>query len=412
MPPTFDTAPDEQRFFRYVVEDHFPACLADTCTEPLRVIISEVAGTGKSWISELVRNLLQENGKFCAYTGAAACLLNDTTIHYLFTLPTHPWQMKKLQGASSSNLQSIWEQHANHPERCYIIIDEMSLLGLKSLFWVNLRMQQVTKCRNDGFGNFSVILTGDHGQLPPLNHDCIWSVPTRSNKYYHNKMIAHYLYRSFKDVVIWTKQFRQKGTRDVDVLWRDTFLALRDGKATIEQIQQTVATRFETKLPRELVAKYHKNEKHLFYKSTFVENYNFYRLIATKQPVIQAHAKHSHVKRNKVVPRDTEQLVPVLTIRIGSLVSLTHNLWAEICLHNGALRTIVDIIYLKGHGPPELQYAVIFNFTKSYRGPSFAPKTASCPWGDECLVPLVPRTAMYKCDGKDESRAQILLALS
>jgi len=85
---TIGKASAEQRFVYSVLKDHFESCLAGNQKEPLRLIVPGVAGTGNSYIIDVLAILRGKHAKLCPYTGAAACLIKGTTIHYLFKLPT------------------------------------------------------------------------------------------------------------------------------------------------------------------------------------------------------------------------------------------------------------------------------------------------------------------------------------
>lgn len=54
---------------------------------PLRLLIMDVAGTGKSYVIDSLRNLLQTKCRVLAYTGKASFNINEVTLHPLLTLP-------------------------------------------------------------------------------------------------------------------------------------------------------------------------------------------------------------------------------------------------------------------------------------------------------------------------------------
>ena len=54
---------------------------------PLRLLIMDVAGTGKSYVIDSLRNLLQTKCRVLAYTGKASFNVNEVTLHPLLTLP-------------------------------------------------------------------------------------------------------------------------------------------------------------------------------------------------------------------------------------------------------------------------------------------------------------------------------------
>ena len=56
--------------------------------QPLRMIVSGTAGTGKSYLIHCLRLLLQDKVHVAAPTGVAAFNIDGLTLHSLFDLPT------------------------------------------------------------------------------------------------------------------------------------------------------------------------------------------------------------------------------------------------------------------------------------------------------------------------------------
>ena len=54
---------------------------------PLRLLIIGVAGIGKSYVIDSLRNLLQTKCRALAYTGKASFNVNEVTLYPLLTLP-------------------------------------------------------------------------------------------------------------------------------------------------------------------------------------------------------------------------------------------------------------------------------------------------------------------------------------
>jgi ATP-dependent DNA helicase PIF1 len=82
-----------------------------------------VAGTGKSYLINAIRNLLRSKCAVTATTGKASYNIRGITIHSLLKLPIGSRGRKYLTGQSLSRLQ----ENLNGVE--YIIIDEYSMLG-------------------------------------------------------------------------------------------------------------------------------------------------------------------------------------------------------------------------------------------------------------------------------------------
>ena len=133
-----------------------------TQKEPLCLIINGVAGTGKSYFINAVRNLLKNKCAVTATTGKAAYNIRGVTVHSLLKLPIGSRGNKDLSGQSLCRLQ----ENLNHIE--YIIIDEYSMVGQVTFGWIDKRCKQATGCNDKVFGGKSLILTGDPGQLPPV----------------------------------------------------------------------------------------------------------------------------------------------------------------------------------------------------------------------------------------------------
>lgn len=95
-----------------------------TCPkDPLLLIILGVAGTGKSYLINGIRNLLQNFCAVTARTGKAAYNINGCTIYSLLKLPIGPRGYSDLTGQVLVRLQIKLKDIR------YIIIDEYSMLG-------------------------------------------------------------------------------------------------------------------------------------------------------------------------------------------------------------------------------------------------------------------------------------------
>ena len=156
-------ASPDQRAGYDVVERHFQS---DT-SKPLRLIVHGRAGTGKSYLLNLLAARLTDAAHFAATTGTAACIINGETIHRLLGLPTKAYHEKPLSLDRLKKLQDKWGD-LSKPQKTYIFIDEMSMLGQKTLYWIDQRCKQLTGRKTEYFGGLSIILCGDFGQLPPV----------------------------------------------------------------------------------------------------------------------------------------------------------------------------------------------------------------------------------------------------
>lgn len=130
--------------------------------DPLCLIIIGVAGTGKSYLINGLRNLLQSKCAVTATTGKASYNIKGVTIHSLLKLPVGPRGNKDLTGQSLCRLQESFDGID------YILIDEYSMLGQTTFGWIDKRCKQATGYHNKVLGGKSLILIGDPGQLPPV----------------------------------------------------------------------------------------------------------------------------------------------------------------------------------------------------------------------------------------------------
>ena len=117
-----------------LVKDHFES--KATGKQPLRMIVSDTAGTGKSYLIQCLKLLLGSHLRVTAPTGVAAFNVNGSTLHSLLGLPVKG-DFKELEG---SRLHTVHESLAGTD---YIIIDEMSMVGRKVFGQFNRRLRQV-----------------------------------------------------------------------------------------------------------------------------------------------------------------------------------------------------------------------------------------------------------------------------
>ena len=116
-----------------IVRDHYDN--QATGKEPLRMIISGTAGTGKSYLIQCLKLLLGNCLRVTAPTGVAAFNVDGYTLHSLLSLPIKG-DFKELEG---SRLNSTQESMAGID---YFIIDEMSMVGRKVFGQVDRRLRQ------------------------------------------------------------------------------------------------------------------------------------------------------------------------------------------------------------------------------------------------------------------------------
>ena len=203
-----------------IVKSHFDSILSEK--EPLCLIIIGVAGTGKSYLINAIRNLLHSKCAVAATTGKASYNIRGVTIHSLLKLPIGSRGGKDLTGQSLCRLQESLN------EVDYILIDEYSMLGQVAFGWTDKRCKQATGFNNKVLGGKSLILIGDPGQLPPVADKPLYHAKPSSDVGEQ----GYQTYQIFDKVVKLTVNQRVQGTSSEQVNFRDLLLRLRKTEST------------------------------------------------------------------------------------------------------------------------------------------------------------------------------------
>ena len=258
----------------------------------------------------------------------------------------------------------------------YIIIDEYSMLGQRTIGWIDRRCRQATGLKDSLFGGKSIILIGDPAQLPPVGDKPL----------YHDKPSdpiaeqGYLAYKMFDNVVVLDVNQRVSGSENDQIIFKGILSRLRTGEITLNDWKL-----FLTRQPS-VVSNIDdfSSATRLYYSNKEVAKYNYDHLVKLNTPIAETHARHSSNDARHVSPQDMLGLHPFILTSKGAKVMLTMNLWASVGLCNGSTGTIIDIIYAQNHAPPDLPIAVLVKFD-DYCGPSFA-NMPSC-------VPIPPVTA-------------------
>ena len=153
--------------------------------EPLRMFVSGVGGTGKSFLIEAIRALVTRiwgsEDLLCAIaapTGLAAFNVGGVTMHRLFELPVEhsaraagywalPKQSQKVMKATLGNVRLF-------------IIDEVSMVSSLNLAYIHMRLEELFG-GSEWFGSRNVLFVGDLLQLPPVSGSPVFEkVSTKS----------------------------------------------------------------------------------------------------------------------------------------------------------------------------------------------------------------------------------------
>ncbi|XP_028394482.1 uncharacterized protein LOC114518676 [Dendronephthya gigantea] len=334
--------------------------------EPLFLIIIGEAGTGKSYLINAIRNLLQSKCAVTATTGKASFNIKGVTIHSLLKLPI---------GAR---------------------VDEYSMLGQNTFGWIDKRCKEATGHHGHVLGGKSFILTGDPGQLPPVADKALYH-PKPSTAIADQ---GYQTYRTFEKVVKLTVNQRVQGASIEQRQFRDLLMRLRVGDSSSTDWEMLL-----TRQPANISdLTQFDDATRLFYSNDQVASYNHDQLIKLQQPIAVINAYHSSITGKKNSPADMSGLEPVVFLAKGAKVMLTMNLWPSVGLCNGATGTVIDFKDQVDQRPPHLPIAVIVQFHE-YNGPSISDTLHSC-------VPICPVTVSAQLSEGVHERQQLPLRLA
>ena len=141
--------------------------------EPLRMFVSGVGGTGKSFLIEAIKALVgsiwPSDSLTCAVaalTGLAAFNIGGITIHRLFQLPIEHEGKAAGYWSLLRSSQKVMKTTLRNVKM--IIVDEVSMVSSLNLAYMHLRLEEMFG-GNHWFGSKNVMFVGDLLQLPPVS---------------------------------------------------------------------------------------------------------------------------------------------------------------------------------------------------------------------------------------------------
>ena len=385
----------------------------NTHKDPLRIIISGTAGTGKSYMIQAIRYALcyAEDGiqrrtpsEYCpvaAFTGVAAFNVNGVTLHSLFHLGLNTGNEKAL---SPDQIQALRDK-LKHMK--YLFLDEKSMLGGTLVKRIHDRLAAVfpeETSKGLPFGGRSVILIGDFAQLPPVGDIPMYVLPNRVTKV--DTVLGFNLYRQFTLFIRLSTNMRQQGV-DQDQ-FRGILLRARDGDWTEDDREILFNQRaWHTLSPQQRAA--FDRASRLLPTNKAVREHNCSALEALGRPVAVLKAvnlssgNYSPDVLAQVDPDTACNLTQTLHLSVGSRVVVKKNLWTSKGLVNGALGYLRGIVWLTNERGKLPDFVLVE--MDHYSGPPFLqqhPRT----------VPIAPYQGNFEYKGASCIRIQVPLVLS
>lgn len=163
MMPVLQSLNETQREVFYLVRDWCLAKITGEKCEPMHLFVTGGAGTGKSHLikaihfeaSRLLSRIMSDPERIsvllAAFTGTAAFNIGGNTLHHLFSLTKYfPLPYEPL------GEQRLSELRVKIGDLQILIIDEISMVFKKLLYYIHERLVQIKKCR-EPFGGVCVI---------------------------------------------------------------------------------------------------------------------------------------------------------------------------------------------------------------------------------------------------------------
>ncbi|KAE8246482.1 hypothetical protein A4X13_0g5770 [Tilletia indica] len=155
--------------------------------QPLRLLMHGAAGTGKTVVVRLLRELLERYGKgkemiFMAPTGKAAAAIGGSTQHSAFSLPVHKRSItsEELLADARQELSTKKIVHLQNTFRDirWVFFDEVSMTSAEMLADMDQALRVGKQNLDEVFGGVHVLFAGDLCQLPPVGAAPLYRMTT------------------------------------------------------------------------------------------------------------------------------------------------------------------------------------------------------------------------------------------
>ncbi|KAE8230690.1 hypothetical protein CF326_g4303 [Tilletia indica] len=210
---------------------HFFDSLHGAPAKPLRLLMHGEAGTGKTVVVRLLRELMDRFGrgneiKFMAPTGKAASAIGGMTQHSAFGIDVHRRGMtteeeqvsqRENQGKRMRFLQAAFA-HVH-----WLFFDEVSMTSCEVFGEIDQALRTATQKLDEPFGGVNVIFAGDLCQLPPVGAAPLYTKTSRTSQSGEMRTkvdLGRLSWLSVDQVVEFTEQMRMKDSDMAEALTR------------------------------------------------------------------------------------------------------------------------------------------------------------------------------------------------
>lgn len=323
--------------------------------EPFHIFVTGGAGTGKSHLikcifyeakrllAHLSENPDDQTVLLTAPTGTAAFNINGMTIHSALGI----FKSLSVDHATLSE-DKINNMRSKLENLQILIIDEISMVNKRLLFFVHERLRQLKKMpENCLFGGVSVIAVGDFYQLPPVR-------TKRSDKLYVNDPSnpVNHLWNDLFTIAELDEIMRQREDGSFAELLNR--LRVKKGNETLMQSDKEFLQQCIKEGPKEALHIFSTNEEINAYNNEMIFE------VCTEPKLIEAEDYVKMKASGKLVRRETQFtksdicLRPSILLAEGARVMLIKNEDVLDGLVNGVMGTVVHIGTQSGSSLPDV----------------------------------------------------------
>ncbi|XP_052127487.1 ATP-dependent DNA helicase pif1-like [Frankliniella occidentalis] len=280
----------------------------------------------------------------------------------------------------------------------FILFDEFGMIGLEMLGKIDHRLKQKQYLikRNCALHNGNSIFLGDIFQLPPVMDTPLYSLVQLSNPL---KIQGRIVWDMIDGCIILKNVNRQSDSMFGDVLNRiSTGDILETDYNILKTRSNTNLTYEERKLFDDALNLYPTKD------TVYKENLDYLTQLKSSNnqtvPICIINAKNNCKEAENASTDQAQSLEKTVLLGVSARVMLRYNAWTENSLVNGAMGTVVDIVYREGEKSPDNMPAVILITFKDYDGPFLH---------DDLKFPIHVAAAItfHKCQGLTLPKAKI-----